>query len=51
MLILKYAEGYNYDELSEMFALSVSGCKMRLSRARDRLKERFPEHTFGEGEE
>ncbi len=51
MLILKYAEGYNYEELSEMFVLSVSGCKMRLSRARDRLKERFPEHTFGNDEE
>jgi RNA polymerase sigma-70 factor (ECF subfamily) len=51
MLILKYAEGYNYEELSEMFNLSVSGCKMRLSRARDRLQERFPEHLFGNDEE
>lgn len=51
MLILKYAEGYNYEELSEMFELSVSGCKMRLSRARDRLRERFPEHTFGNDED
>ena len=50
MLILKYAEGYNYEELSEMFGLSVSGCKMRLSRARDRLKEQFPEHLFGNDE-
>lgn len=51
MLILKYAEGYNYDELSELFDLSVSGCKMRISRARDRLQERFPEHLFGNDED
>ena len=51
MLILKYAEGYNYDELSEMFDLSVSACKMRLSRARDRLRNQFPEHTFGSDED
>lgn len=51
MLILKYAEGHNYDELSEMFGLSASGCKMRISRARQRLQERFPEHTFERDEE
>lgn len=51
MLILKYAEGHNYEELSGMFGLSVSGCKMRLSRARDRLKQRFPEHTFDSDED
>jgi len=27
MLILKYAEGHNYEELSEMFDLTVSGCQ------------------------
>ncbi len=48
MLILKYAEGYSYDDLSGIFELSISACKMRLSRARDRLKQRFPEHTFSE---
>jgi RNA polymerase sigma-70 factor, ECF subfamily len=42
LLILKYAESYSYDELAEMFRLSVSACKMRISRARDKLKERFP---------
>jgi RNA polymerase sigma-70 factor (ECF subfamily) len=51
MLILKYAEGHSYDELSEIFELSVSACKMRISRARDRLKQRFPEHSFGSDEE
>jgi RNA polymerase sigma-70 factor (ECF subfamily) len=42
MLILKYAEGYDYEELSAIFELSVSACKMRLSRAREKLQELFP---------
>jgi len=46
LLIMKYAEGHNYDALAEMFGLSVSACKMRISRARQRLKQRFPEHEF-----
>ena len=51
MLLLKYAEGHNYDELAEMFEVSVSACKMRISRARTKLKERFPEHDFGSDDE
>ena len=43
MLILKYAEGYDYDELSEIFELSVSACKMRLARAREKLQKLFPD--------
>jgi RNA polymerase sigma-70 factor (ECF subfamily) len=46
LLVLKYAEGYGYDELAELFNLSVSACKMRVSRARDELQERFPEHEL-----
>jgi len=46
LLVMKYAEGHNYDELAGIFDLSVSACKMRISRARDKLKERFPEHNF-----
>jgi RNA polymerase sigma-70 factor (ECF subfamily) len=45
MLILKYAEGYDYEELAEIFNLSVSACKMRLSRAREKLQQRFPEQV------
>jgi RNA polymerase sigma-70 factor (ECF subfamily) len=41
MVILKYAEGYEYDELAAIFELSVSACKMRVSRARDKIQERF----------
>lgn len=46
MLILKYAESYDYEELAEIFDMSVSACKMRLSRAREKLKQRFPDHTL-----
>jgi RNA polymerase sigma-70 factor (ECF subfamily) len=42
LLILKYDE-----ELAELFDLTVSACKMRIARARERLQERFPEHSFG----
>ena len=31
---------------SGAFGLSVSACKMRVSRARDKLQQRFPEHHF-----
>ncbi len=41
LLILKYAEQYTIDELSEMFDLSASACKMRLSRARGKLRAQF----------
>jgi RNA polymerase sigma-70 factor (ECF subfamily) len=40
LLILKYAESYSYEELAAMFDLSVSACKMRVSRARDKVQER-----------
>lgn len=43
LVILKYAEGYRHEELCEIFNLTPSACKMRISRARQRLRERFPE--------
>jgi len=46
VLILKYAEGYEYEELAEMFGLSTSACKMRVSRAREKLQQRFPDQKF-----
>ena len=46
LLVLKYAEGHSYDELTGMFDLSISACKMRVSRAIKQLKQRFPEHNF-----
>lgn len=50
LLILKYSEGHSHDELADMFGLSVSACKMRIARARERLQEWFPDQCFG-GEE
>ena len=41
LLILKYAENYSHEELAEIFDLSVSACKMRISRAREKIQERF----------
>lgn len=43
LLLLKYVEDYSYDELAEMFELSVSACKMRISRAREKLQQKFPD--------
>ncbi len=43
LLLLKYAEAYEYEELAEIFEISVSACKMRISRAREKLRGRFPE--------
>jgi RNA polymerase sigma-70 factor (ECF subfamily) len=41
MLILKYAESYDYEELAALFELSVSACKMRISRAREKLQNQY----------
>jgi RNA polymerase sigma-70 factor, ECF subfamily len=43
MLLLKYAESYEYEELAAIFEISPSACKMRISRAREKLKARFPD--------
>jgi RNA polymerase sigma-70 factor (ECF subfamily) len=43
LLILKYAESYDYEELAEIFQLSVSACKMRISRAREKIQNRYQE--------
>ena len=51
MLILKYAEGYSYEDLSGMFDVSVSACKMRVSRARKRLNELYPEQKIDDPDE
>lgn len=43
LLILKHAEGYSYEELAEVFQISVSACKMRVSRAKEKLNIQFGE--------
>jgi RNA polymerase sigma-70 factor (ECF subfamily) len=41
MILLKYTEAYSYEELAPIFELSVSACKMRISRARDKIQQQF----------
>lgn len=41
LVILKYCENYSYEELSETFGLSVPACKMRVSRAKEKLQHEF----------
>ena len=41
LLLLKYAEGYSHEELAAIFEISVSACKMRISRARDKIQAQF----------
>jgi len=41
LVILKYAENYSYEELAEIFGLSTSACKMRVSRAREKIQQEF----------
>ncbi len=43
LLILKHAEGHSYEELAEVFEISVSACKMRVSRAKEKLHAKFGE--------
>lgn len=50
LLILKYAENYSHEELAEIFHLSVSACKMRISRAREKIQERFGEKADSENQ-
>lgn len=48
LMILKYAEGYTFEELAEMFEMTSSAAKMRVSRAREKLQARFPGLVSGE---
>ncbi len=41
LLILKYCENYSYEELAEMFGLSAAACKMRVSRAKEKIQREF----------
>ena len=41
LVILKYSENYSYEELGEIFGLSESACKMRVSRAREKIQHKF----------
>lgn len=44
LLILKYNDGYSYDEIAEQTGLSVSAIKMRIHRAKEQLQAYTKEH-------
>ncbi len=46
VLILHYLEGFSVEETSEILKLSLSAVKMRLSRARDYVKEKHKKEDF-----
>ena len=41
MVILKYAEGYTFEELADLFEMTTSAVKMRVSRACDKVQKRY----------
>lgn len=41
LVLLKYTEDYSYEELAQMFNLSESACKMRISRAKEKIQRHF----------
>lgn len=45
LVLLKYTEDYSHEELAEMFGISESACKMRISRAREKIQQRFGNST------
>ncbi|MFH0972934.1 MAG: RNA polymerase sigma factor [Patescibacteria group bacterium] len=41
LLLMKYAEGYTYDEIAQITGLGVSAVKMRIARAKKQLQNAF----------
>lgn len=41
MVMMKYAEGHSYEELSEIFGFTESACQIRVSREVGRLREKY----------
>jgi RNA polymerase sigma-70 factor (ECF subfamily) len=48
LVIMKYAEDYSYEELAAIFGRTESFCKMRISRARETLRTKFPQEAAWE---
>ena len=44
--LLKFGEGLSYDEISHLTGVSVPALKMRVKRARDRVREQWKEKDF-----
>jgi RNA polymerase sigma-70 factor (ECF subfamily) len=41
MMLMKYGEGHTFEELAEMFGMTTSACKMRVTRAKKKLQQHF----------
>ena len=37
LVLMRFAEGHDYDQLAEMFGISPGACRMRISRIREKL--------------
>jgi DNA-directed RNA polymerase specialized sigma24 family protein len=42
---MKYGEGHTFEELAEMFDMTASACKMRVSRAKQKLQQHFGDES------
>lgn len=40
LVLMRFAEGHDYEQLAEMFGISAGACRMRISRLRERLSAR-----------
>ncbi len=53
LVLMRFAEGHDYDQLAEMFGISAGACRMRISRIRERLAARagrlFGDETTAKG--
>lgn len=45
LVILKYCESYSYEELAGIFGLSAAACKMRVSRAKEKIQREFGDES------
>jgi RNA polymerase sigma-70 factor (ECF subfamily) len=45
MMVMKYGVGHTFEELAEMFDMTASACKMRVSRAKQKLQQHFGDES------
>lgn len=47
LVLMRFAEGHDYEHLAEVFGISPGACRMRISRIREKLSSKA-KHLFGE---
>ena len=47
LVLMRFAEGHDYEHLAEVFGISPGACRMRISRIREKLSSKAS-HLFGE---